>query len=330
MTATIKPPDRDHQARRKPIRFSFMESLGFSDAVSVWSDRPPPSRSSPQPPQPSHQRGRHEASPPLPDPLAGWTPAEVGSRLSGGNFRWGLATLLTSVVAGLTFFGFWLLQRPNLEAESLMTEVLARAGSLEAGLDALERINGELSGPAVSADTSDLLAVETTARALFQISANIPTMDPETRAAVTGAASTALDAARMLNSALSYRQAVIPILVSPDLETDPTLIELDEAARAFGDWQLGFDNVRTALPSSVLSDVTNELDALSRELPTLLRAYVDALREDDQAGVTAVITDLDGRLGEVEDSLGSALTGVQESVTTRIEDARHALALLLG
>ena len=327
MTATIPPTQRDRRDRPKPIRLSYLESLGFTDAVVEWSDSPDLSPVVIEAAAPSlPHRGRHEAGP---DPIAGWAPSDA-SRLQGSNIRWGLMAFLALVIAGLAFGGVWLYQRPGLQRQAVFSDLNAQAERVEMALPGLEAINAALTAPAVERVTAPLTAVETEARSLFQISGSLPQTESVSRGLAADVASTALDASRLLGEAIAYRQAVLPILAQPELETDPTLIELDEAARAFGAWQLRVDDVRTALPSGVLAEVTEQLDVLSGDLPGLLSGYIDALREDDAEAAGAVIREIGGRLGDVESRLMSALAGVQERVSDRLEDTRDALRLLIG
>jgi hypothetical protein len=238
--------------------------------------------------------------------------------------------LLALVVAGLALGGAWLYQRPGLEREAVFSDLNTQAERVEMALPGLEAINAALTTPAVESVIAPLTALEAEARARFPRSGSLPQTESATRGLAADAASTALDASRLLGDAIAYRQAVLPILAQPELETDPMLIELDEAARAFGAWQLRVDEVRTALPSGVLADVTEQLDVLSGDLPGLLSGYIDALREDDAEAASAVIREIGGRLGHVESRLMSALSGVQQRVSDRLEDTRDALRLLIG
>ncbi len=327
MTATIKPPDQEERPRRRPVRITWMETLGFSDTQSTWTDSP----SRPVPGQQSRvapvRTGRHEASP---DPLAGWKPEEFGGRLIGGNVRWGLVVGMAALIIGLVWFGMWLYQRPEAEAAATASEVVAQAQSLQGELAVLEELNDQLDSLNDNPDTSELFAVENEARALFNMSGELGSSSMGIRSQATDAAGTALDAVHLLSDAYAYRSALVPVLLAPALETDPELIELDEAARSFSEWQSHFDDIRTALPSGVLPEVTDQLDAVSRSLSRSLNEYVDALGEDDMAAASGVIRDLSDALSEVESTLVVAVRELQGTVTTQVEDARRSLELLLG
>jgi hypothetical protein len=322
MTATIKPVDRTGRARTRPIRFSSMESLGFSDAASTWSDSPAPVL--------SPSTGRHLAPPPAPDPLADWHPEAIGRRLDGANFRWSLLVVTLTIIGGLAYGGLWLYQRPAAQAQASVTAVASSAEDLEASLPLLEQFNEALSTADQTADTAGLFTVDDAARALFSASGDSPSTETAIRSDASGAAGSALDGVRLARDAHAYRLAVGPILIAPALETDPTLIELDEAARSFGAWQLHFDEVRTALTDTVLPGVTDQLDILSGDLTAILGDYVDALREDDMTAADAVVAGLSGHLASIEQSLVTAIEDVQTRVRTRIVETRQALASLLG
>lgn len=325
MTATINPPDKGTKPRRRPLRFSSLEVLGFSDAESVWSE--PPANTLSVPDHDTLFRGRHEAGP---DPLAGWSPEDVGSRLSGSNIRWGLVVVATLAIAAAAAFGYWLWQRPVAEAQASQQAVTGQAASLQADLAALDQINRALTDDQIDAGPGALDRIETEARALFEASGALPSTGSDVRTAASQAASATLDGVRLLRGASAYRAAVTPALAAPALETDPELIALDEAARAFGGWQHDFDDIRTALPAGVLSEVTQDLDILSGELATIMGRYVDALREDDQPGAQSVLLDLTNRLSQVGRSLDESLENVQERVGNRITEAGNALERIVG
>lgn len=325
MTATINPPDRGPETRRRPPRFSSLEILGFTDAESTWYDSPIDA-----PAVPDHDtlfRGRHEAGP---DPLAGWRPEEVGNRLSGSNVRWGLVVLAMLAVAAAAAFGYWLWQRPAAEAQASQEAVAAQAGSLEAVLASLGEVSGALIAEQSAVDSSALDSVESEARALFDASGALPAAGNDVRSAASQAASATLDGIRLVRGAAAYRAAVTPVLTVPSLETDPELIALDEAARSFGVWQHDFDEVRTALPEGVLSEVTQDLDILSGDLAAVMGRYVDALRQDDQAAAQAVLLDLSNRLSQAGRSLDQSLETIQERVGNRLTEAENALERILG
>lgn len=312
MTATVRPPKG--QSRRRALRFSSLESLGFSDATFTWSDTP----SDP----PGSMRGRHEAT------VADLKPVEFDRDLDRGNVRWGLVTLVVLLLGGLGAFGYWLYQRPAVMEQAAVTEIVAIASEVEDGLPLVATAGAELAESELSPDGPALAAVESNARALFEVSGTVG--DLETRIAASEAAEATLDAIRLIRETGSYRAAVIPSLATPDLVTDPDAIELDEAARSFGDWQHAFTTMRAALPDGALPRVTEQLDAISVDLTRVLGEYVDALREDDQKAAELVLTTLGVRLTEAAETMDRSISDITTRIELQVTEADSALRRLLA
>jgi hypothetical protein len=318
MTATIKPPDSRGGPRNRALRFSSLESLGFSDSPHTWSDSPH-----------VNLEPQQQVVVSKPDPFAGWEPTGEVDRLNGRSFRWTILLVVMIMGGAAGLFGWWLYQQPASVAEAASKTVVAQAETLDAALPALEKSNTALVTADQTIDTAGLAEVDAAARTLFTSSGELPSSEMDTRSAAASAASSALDAVRLVSDGRAYRMAVAPLLVAPELETDPAIIELDEAARSFGEWQLFFDDVRGALPDNVFPDVTFQLDVVSADLPSILTDYVDALREDDGSAANAVLIALANRLQEVEASLDTAIEDLQERVNARIDEADSSLAQLL-
>lgn len=315
MTATIKPPNPriGKPARpRQPLRFSSMETLGFADASSVWSEAP----------RAETRRGRHETL------VADLRPEEVGNRLSGSNIRWSLVALVVLILGGLAGAGYWINQSPSMQTQSAIIEVVSGAEALGEALPSLEVFNDTLPITESVGGIGELFEVEAEARALFNSSGSLPEAETEMRLASSQAASSALDAVRLASGARSFRSAVTPVLERPALETDPALIGLDEAARSFGEWQMSFDAARTAVSSNILPVIGEQLDILSADLSSFLSRYVDAVRLDDRREAEAVLSDLGSRLEAIETALTDALVHVQARVEERIAETRQALERL--
>lgn len=297
-----------------------METLGFSDATSQWSDGPPldPTRS---PGRPLAIDG-HSGS------VADWAPGEVRHELDRGNFRWSIFVALAVTIASIGYFGYWLYQRPAAQTETAIVDLETQAEALAVSLPALEQFNDSLILPDPGSEPVQLSELENAARSLFDTSGELPNDRTVARSAAIGASETALDGIRLTRGAHAYRLAVAPLLVAPELETDPELIALDEAARSFGDWQLQFDQVRSALPDQVLPEVTERMRVLSTQLADTMTAYVDALRADDMAAAETVLAGLDMDLDALNDFLVIELDVVQELVEQRITETKGALAEL--
>lgn len=302
-----------------------MESLGFSDTQSVWSDNPVPPRLAVTPAPPTPLQPAPEDA-----PITDWEPTALGDRLGGGRLRWGVVFAALVVMVGTAAVGLWLYQRPQTEANAAVAALDAEAGALASSLPALEALNAALTDDLENLSDIDATNVDEASRRLFDAGSGLPASETELRVLATGAASSALDGVRLAEEARAYSLAVDPVLASPGLETDPAVIALDDAARSFGAWQLRFDDVRTALPDTVFPDVSQQLDVLSGDLADILSRYVDALRTDDQTAADTVVVELEDRLADVSEMLRLALVDVQDRVEQRIGEARLALEDILG
>jgi len=321
MTATTKPPGHA-DGPKKAARFSSMEILGFSDSTRVWSDSPLPA-----PPQLAlPRRGRHETTD-EPDPLAGWEPSAVGREFEGGNVRWARVLILVLLATAVGISGYVLYQRQGVSVERAVGQLRQEGSELLRLMEPMSALNSEIVAVETPANTDVLPEVEASARSLFNASS---TVEGPQRALAAEAASKSLDAAQVLSDAIAYRRAVTPILVAPILETDPTLIQLDEAARDFGDWQIGFDAVRTALPGGMFAEVTEALDTLSGDLSNVLSGYIDALREDDESGARARLEALGGQMSGIAELLDDTLSDIQSRIAARIAETGATLESLLS
>lgn len=263
-----------------------------------------------------------------PDPLEDWKPEDIQDRLGGGNVRWSAIVIGALVIAGALGLAYWLYQRPASQAEASAVVLEADVDELLASLSSLQELNEALVADSPDLADIDLTELESAARRLFEAGGSLPQSETQTRYLATGAASSALDGVRLAGDARAYLLAVSPILAAPELETDPSVIELDDAVRAFGEWQLRFDDVRTALPDAILPSVTERLDVLSGDLADTLSNYIDALRNDDPAAVEAVMTDLSNRLSAVNLMLEESIAEIHTRVADRVAETRDALGSL--
>ncbi len=319
MTATTKASAKHKRRRSGTYRFIAMESLGFSDSVSTWSDSPV-----------VVPMEVLDSEPAVTLTVVDQAPGDFGKRLDGRDVRWGVLAVIAMLTLGVAIAALWLYRRPMAQAESSLRAVTAEATALEATLPELEAFNAALVEPGSDLSTYDVSTVGTSARRLFDLSGSLPGQDEAIRSAAAGAAGSALDGVRLAGNTRAYMLAVIPHLSAPGLETDPSRISLDDAARAFGDWQLSFDQMRRALPADVFSPVTDQIAAVSSDLPGVLDDYVEALRLDDQPGAARVLSDLDGELGAISVTLAQAVADVHERVDGRIAETRAALAAVIG
>lgn len=318
MTATRPSSHAD----RRPRLFS-MELLGFMDnpgmatsSSNVAQDESLTSRFSP-----------HD-----PSRIADRAPSEVGRDLLTRDFRWSVLIALVLIGAGITALGAWVTQRPIADRAAALEGVRASASDLRPFVAEMNAVNGGLTAGVVemAAINATLTRVDGMSRQLFTSSASLPRAEATHKARATEASADALDATRLLREAYAYRSAVLPVLAAPVLETDPALIQIDEAVRQFGAWQTRFDGVRTALPDGFMESATAELDSISAQLDSMLGAYVDGLRSDDAASAADAVSALERRLASAETSLFTALSDVQTRVQRHIDSALFSLDLLIS
>jgi len=298
-----------------------MESLGFIDSpttATTWTESA------------SETVGKHVAPPPTHEEtteqiLSKWTPTDVGRGLLSKNIRWSLIIGVTMIIAGVATLGLWLYQLPAANEAKASTELTSVASGLDSELGTLESAVSDLTAGVAT----DFSVLEATARDLFDSSANMSSLDSTSRSLAADAAGAALEGARLAREAVTFQTALAPVLVVPDLETNGAFIELDEAARLFGDWQAGFDQMREALPEGALSAVSTELATLSGELEATQSRYLDALRSTDQWGAISALDDLEKRLNTISELLSESVAGVGARVAERVSEARTALAGLL-
>lgn len=337
MTATIQKPDPENQSgrhrRRRPVRFSSMESLGFIETPAMVSNTwwGQPSQAPNQTPSASSaaragKLGAHERT------LADLAPNDTTAELIRPRLRWGMMITLTAMVGGLTFLGLWLWQRPAALAEAAAADVAVAAAGLEPELVALDELSqtilaAEVDGAAISAAS---MAVDNQARALFNAAGTLPAAAGTTRSRAADVATAALDASRLISDSVAYRAAVIQILVPPDLETDPELVGLDQAVRDFGAWQQNFDQVRSALPTGTMSDVSDELELIAGRLEAIQGSYIDGLREDDRLAAKQAVDELDSQLTVAEEMLMASLEDIQAKARDLIEASLAGIDRLLG
>ena len=306
-----------------------METLGFIDLPG-----PAPTWTTSQDGQAVEERPAPEQPDPpvIEGPLADWDPADVNAELTNRRIRRGSvigAALITAILGGA---GYWAYTQPGRAAAAALADVAAEAGALDTRLDALGAV-GEAAPEAPTADqslASALLAADDQARALFDASAILPPSMSDSRSLAADAASDVLDATRLIGDAAAYRTAVAPILSAPTLETDSSIISLSEAALAFGDWHARFDEVRAALPTGALSEVSAELESVSAALGGYRAGYLDAIRADDSGGATQALESLSRRLEDAATLLSQSTASAQERAAARLSSASKSIETLLG
>ena len=345
-------------ARRRMMRLSSMESLGFIDP-------PTESWTSPQTPSPAELTiqsdpiqttelvnlpvGRHSRhaqptgelvkdiwdSTELNAPsLLDWAPDTFNPKtLAQRRFRWPIVTLVIigfAVAAGL---GYWLYRLPSDNEASALADVEAQADVLLATLDRVAPLVADLDAdrlPDANQDSTVYLELGEVARALFSASARLPASDTAERSAAADAASLILDASRQSADATAFRTALEAALTLPLLETDPGLTDLTTATAAFSEWRNGFEIVRDALPSEVTGHASEELDEITAGLDAVQANYLDALRSGDRHAAVEAIGGLKAGLTSVRQALLLDMETISTGVSRLYEQAAARLDQLLG
>ncbi len=297
-----------------------MESLGFIDKpaqASTWATSSTMVKESPREPAPPEQSDRF---------FEDWSSAEVGKKLHTRNIRWGVILITILTISLLGFAGYWIYQQPARNAAAAAENLSVSANALRPDVAALLSLDLTTDFEAVVAL---LPATEQNARDLFNTSGTLPSSMGSDRLLAADAAGEVLEAARSLNDAYSYRAAVIPILALPNLETDPALIELEEAAQTFSTWQAKFVNTSDSLPTGTMGAVGESLLEFAPTLADTQRTYLDALRENDPATAALVVSGLTETLGSFEALLESTMTQVAAEAREQLEAADFGLSQLL-
>lgn len=328
--------------KKKPMRTSAMESLGFIETSGVsWVSavavtRPPtaPSRLV------STATKAHltveemwDTTELHADSMVDWKPDEVDNRRLNKRVRWPMTVFLLLLFGAVGYAAYWVWQAPANGAEAALAVVNEDAASLESTLEPLQTASDSLvPGQSIDATaiTAAASAVDSAGRQLFTSSGDLPASELSNRSAATDAATQALDAAKALTGATAYIAAVTPVMSAPTLTVDPQLIDLATAATEFGAWRSRFDMVRAALPEGAMSRVTQELALLSGSLDPIQTAYLDALRLDDAVAAQTAVQSLQTMLTTAWDVLVTETELVSDSISSRIASTRGSLDLLTG
>jgi hypothetical protein len=304
---------------RKP-RFSSMEVLGFIETPATTYDS---------------RLTWIETTAEVPavriedpaDPLSGWKPEEIGSRLLGRGVRWGMVLAVTLLLLTTAVAAMWVYRRPAVEAARAREAVAASAAALLPDLGRLSNVNATLDATEMNASevNSVILAVDGGVRSLFDAAGGLTPDDAGLRTRLIVASGDISDAVRRFSDAYAFRSAVIPALAAPTLLTDPEIVSLEDAASAFAEWQASYETLRNALPENVFREVTDAMSALSANLTGYQRLYLDALADGDEETASTAIARIEADLDEVEAILFTNLTSTAEDVSQGLGEAEGVL-----
>lgn len=337
---TTKTHKHTRPRRSGPPGSSFMESLGFAETPTV-SYVAPPANTKPAPSRlvstavqrPITVEQMWDTTELHADSMVDWAPVAVDNRTLNKRLRLRVVLVWLLVLGAVGAGGYWLSQAPGASADRAVVQVTSDAESLQTALvpmlNATEALSPELEEIALDLAAATA-AVDETSRELFAAAASLPDSELELRSNATDSATAAINASKQLTTVAAYLGAVIPIMSGPSLETDPSLVELADAAAQYAAWQSHFDSVRGVLPDSVLSAVTGELENISSELGSLQSGYLDAVREGDREGALEAIRDLEGRLSAAWSILITEIETVKLSIAETIHSAQESLRLMAG
>ena len=330
---------KTHKRTRRQ-RYSIMESLGFTETPSVSYSSPRPAPPKPIPSQLVSTNGSRGSTVDemwnttelQAGSMTDWKPVDMERRLNK-RVRFPLIAIWVVIIGVLAAGGAWLWQNSDLTSSAAFAAVQKAGAELAATLDPLVAAAASID-PTTEAIPDTVLPPATdtdeASRTLFSSAAELSGSYATSRSLATDAATQALTATKSLTNTAAYLSAITPVLTAPSLITEPELVEMGAAATDFGGWRARFDMVVSNLPEGILSPVTAELVGIGGELEAIQGAYLDGLREDDQAAALEAVNTLEGRLA----SAWSLLLGEVELAKTSIQDdintAKETLLSLTG
>ncbi len=317
MTATTKSPRR---RRRASADSPLMDTLGFSDSTTSWSDRPPaptpvrtfarPAPVRPTPPPREVKRGRHERpESELPAPPKDWDTTEVQARFTGGDFRWVRFLAIVLIIGGLASGVYWFYLNSAQQPGEARADVIAQASLLTTGVQSMAEAVNEM--PAIG-DSTSLGTIEQQARDLFTASGALDTTDTALSSSAGSITNNVLSSTSLLQHTWALQRAVGALTIEPPVETEPALIELDEAISGFGIWADTLSSTTLSVAHPELQPVADAWASFTETLDQRLVDYSDAMRDDDEVGVRSVIAGINGDLRRLDQTLNEAVMDVAE------------------
>lgn len=269
---------------------------------------------------------------PAEDFISSWLPSEVGAAFLGKRIRWGMVGSLALIVLLVGAAALWVYQRPAAEMAQARQEVTEAIASIQPGLSRLREANSTLDAATLdgAGASAASLAVDSGVRRVFEAAGGLGDTDADARTRLIAVSGEVAEAMRRFSDAVAVRSAVIPALTPPDLLTDPGMVQLEDAAAAFADWQARYESLREALPEATFREVAEAMAALSANLTAHQRLYLDSLAEGDEATATGVVERIGTDLAAIEGLLMSALSATREQVDTAMASAEREFGQILA
>lgn len=330
---------KTHKRPRRQ-RYSMMESLGFTETPSVaYSSPRPTSRKTAPTRLVSTNGGRSTTVDEMwnttelqAGSMTDWKPVDIERRLNK-KVRYPLIAIWVVIIGVIAAGGAWLWQNSDRASATAFTDVQEAAAGLAATLDPLAEAAATIDANAEvvpGAILSSAANADEASRTLFSTAAELSSSHATSRSLASDAATQTLNATKSLTNTAAYLAAITPVLTAPSLITEPDLIDLGSAATDFGGWRARFDMVVSNLPEGVLSSVTAHLNGIENELEAIQGAYLDGLREDDQAAAQEAVGTLEGRLTSAWSLLLDETELAKASIQDEINAARETLVSLTG
>ena len=305
------------------LEFSMLESLGFySDdtalVITLPESRVPGIAPTLPPPDARSQ---------VPDlEIKDWHPHVIARSRLGGSRLSSLAILGLAVTLILLMALVASLLRAPADTAVRQSSKMSEAATELAG--SLSRLDAVMAAPSgeVAESTSLLLAVDRSARQLFDLAASLPE-DNLSRQAAIGAAQSALAMEAAVGDALNYRVVLQPLWDSPQLAG---VIDSTEAASLLATWQIELSEMLESLPSNpALEAHAVQVATFVENLDGWRIDYLDALTAGNTVAAGAAEADLEGQLALLaqagEETLG-AIFAAADTERSRLIRALDALA----
>lgn len=258
-----------------------------------------------------------------------WKPQVVARRKLGGRQLRLTSVATWLLIAAIGILGIALIiQRPARVAEQAAGAVEVDAAALTETLPELRTLAvslGESEAPDLTEATATNLAAESAARSLFNDAGELGAGDGSLRDNSISAASTVLESTGRINQLVAYRLAAESALVEPSLPADPAVAELSVVTGQVAEWRANVEATLASLPQTVLADDRARLDGWIRGLGSWQADYLDAVREDDAAGMAAALEAQRTRLIELRAQLLRDLGTAGQELAETIDAARRTL-----
>jgi hypothetical protein len=261
-----------------------------------------------------------------------WEPGEISTQHLGKRVHWMMLVIWFLILAVVSVGGFWIYQNSLNEAAGAMKSVEKDANVLDSAFAPFLAAAEELMPGADEipiALNEATASVDAAARELFASSASLSQSESEQKSAATDAATRALDASKTLNTLSAYLGALTPVMTSPALITDPEMVDLVTATTDFAEWRTRLDTVRSALPDSILSEVSANLDRIDGHLERIQGAYLNALRLDDPAAALKAVGELEDLVATTLELAATETDLVKAEIVDQIGAAEESLQLLI-